>query len=150
MMRRPLRLSRTDTLFPYTTPVLCRRRLPGVGARQRLPVQLRLRRRDGADAFGRSVAQGAEHRGRGAGRICVRAGRAGDALPYLCGNPSLEPAIGDDRCDRRAFQIGRASCRERVCPYVAISVVAITLTNKLTCINIIIPLHSTTLIIKIY
>src|SRR3546814_10592590 len=99
MIRRPPRSTRTDTPFPYTTLFRSvsgdgvRRRLPGVGARQRLPVQLRLRRRDGADAFGRSVAQGAEHRGRGAGRICVRAGRAGDALPYLCGNPSLEPAI---------------------------------------------------------
>src|SRR3546814_19090479 len=29
------------------------------------------------------------------------------------------------------LQIGRASCRERVCPYVLISVVAVSLKNKL-------------------
>src|SRR3546814_20296517 len=29
------------------------------------------------------------------------------------------------------FEIGRASCRERVCPYVSLSVVAVSLTKKI-------------------
>src|SRR3546814_19780988 len=32
--------------------------------------------------------------------------------------------------DRAMFEIGRASCRERVCQYVSISVVAVTLKKK--------------------
>src|SRR3546814_17765063 len=40
-------------------------------------------------------------------------GRVAIAVEYRC------------RCER--LQIGRASCRERVCPYVLISVVAVTL-----------------------
>src|SRR3546814_13419546 len=39
-----------------------------------------------------------------------------------------EPEVGDFRADRRA--IGGASCRERVCQYVSISVAAVTLKNK--------------------
>src|SRR3546814_19544975 len=46
------------------------------------------------------------------------------------------PRPDDRRTDRRsrvgggAGEIGRASCRERVCQYVSISVVAVTLKNK--------------------
>ena len=39
-----------------------RRRLSGIGTRHRLPVQLRLRRRDGARADAQRVGQGARHR----------------------------------------------------------------------------------------
>src|SRR3546814_19199497 len=37
---------------------------------------------------------------------------------------------GDDRSEARAREIGRASCRERVCQYVYISVVAVSLKKK--------------------
>ena len=42
-------------------------------------------------------------RGGGARRLCLRAGRAGDALPHLCRYAGVEPQPGDDRGDRRAF-----------------------------------------------
>src|SRR3546814_11120421 len=38
-------------------------------------------------------------------------------------NAAIEPEV-------RRFKIGRASCRERVCQYVLISVVAVSLTKK--------------------
>src|SRR3546814_16569775 len=34
--------------------------------------------------------------------------------------------------ERRDGQIGRAACRERVCPYVSLSVVAVTLKKKIS------------------
>ena len=54
---------------------------------------------------GRRAAAGPRgaHRGGGARRPCLRAGRARDALPHLCRHPGVEPHPGDDRCDRRAF-----------------------------------------------
>src|SRR3546814_15372460 len=42
--------------------------------------------------------------------------------PYLCDGRCLPPAESDE--------IGRASCRERVCQYVEISVVAVSLKKK--------------------
>src|SRR3546814_13144540 len=49
----------------------------------------------------------------------LQAGRAGFAMVA-----TPRPDVGD--------QIGRASCRERVCQYVSISVVAVSLTTKTT------------------
>src|SRR3546814_21192122 len=57
---------------------------------------------------------------------------AGDPLKLLrvCGESKRH-----DNCSRcskclRTMEIGRASCRERVCQYVSISVVAVSLKNK--------------------
>src|SRR3546814_14203286 len=52
-----------------------------------------------------------------------RSGGAGVALPGAPGGVSHPPRLG-----RRP--IGRASCRERVCQYVSISVVAVSLKKK--------------------
>src|SRR3546814_17705620 len=49
---------------------------------------------------------------------------AGPPVHMVC----LRPAIVTGKCDGSLrHQIGRASCRERVCKYVSISVVAVTL-----------------------
>src|SRR3546814_18681903 len=58
------------------------------------------------------------------GLTCRRLGR--------CGRGGLLPGRGVRPGERRPGrgQIGRASCRERVCQYVSISVVAVYLKNK--------------------
>src|SRR3546814_14195122 len=43
--------------------------------------------------------------------------------PYSLGIERIAPLLGE-------FQIGSASCRERVCPYVSISAVAVSLKQK--------------------
>src|SRR3546814_12064705 len=55
-------------------------------------------------------------------------GRTGLSVP---GPPRHSPAMNEQReiFDRRV-QIGRESCRERVCQYVSISVVAVSLKKK--------------------
>src|SRR3546814_20477352 len=61
---------------------------------------------------------------------CLFAAPRGDAL-YL-GKIAVRPGLQGRGLARRLLaQIGRASCRERVCQYVLISVVAVTL-NKTT------------------
>src|SRR3546814_15725500 len=124
MIRRPPRSTRTDTLFPYTT--LFRSHSPaGISARAgpRLqsdqPLVLRAR-----------------------GWLAARGDRRGPQ--YVWREAQLRARIrrrptcvwrdeGETKMlSRLAIQIGRASCRERVCPYVSISVVADSLkqTNK--------------------
>src|SRR3546814_17274838 len=98
MIRRPPRSTRTDTLFPYTT--LFRSRVGGVafGDPRGVP---RLRR---VEADKLHLACGA-HRS-------ARRGAWGTVGTLV----SLRSVRAVER--RRAGQIGRASCRERVCQYV--------------------------------
>src|SRR3546814_12782394 len=109
MIRRPPRSTRTDTLFPYTT----------------------LFRSDGHRAGDQEENQD----------------RAG-AERHLAGDlqivevlhrdlPSWRPAAGADRMSSDGWlptalrrEIGRAQCRARVCEYVGISDVALSLTKK--------------------
>src|SRR3546814_19582372 len=120
MIRRPPRSTRTDTLFPYTTlfrsrPVghleaeegrhLARRQAVH---RRRLPLQLEIRLRPGGRDLHHRELQG-------------RRGREGR-------RPHDQGAV----LEADAVQIGRATCRERVCPYVSFSVVAGTLKKKTT------------------
>ena len=56
-----------------------------------------------ADPGGWRMEPRAAYRRRRAGGPGVRAGRAGDALPYLCGDAVVEPDAGDDRRYRRAL-----------------------------------------------
>src|SRR3546814_15660941 len=66
------------------------------------------------------------------------AGALGAALMIAACNPSAtdDAATAPATADRQALwanalrEIGRASCRERVCQYVEISVVAVSLQNK--------------------
>src|SRR3546814_19013895 len=101
MTRRPPRSTRTDTLFPYTTLFRSHgpdagRQPPTRGAPGAVPSCPPRRRRDieiHAPATG-CAAQPVS---------CEPGGAAGAQPPPPC------PAH---------HQIGRASCRERVCPYV--------------------------------
>src|SRR3546814_12571375 len=104
MIRRPPRSTRTDTLFPYTT--LFRSYQPHTEKSTLFDL------------------------GRRAGR--ARHGGSKSAIGYLSGAPppaqsteQVDLRVGDagvgegERCLRLgAGQIGRASCRERVCQYV--------------------------------
>src|SRR3546814_12003773 len=112
MIRRPPRSTRTDTLFPYTT--LFRSRLRGGDGM----------RRDRADLAG----VGNLHRQRAIAEQDVIAVLECDAQRLAEQDRAKARAIdeqialdlarlfGDDHPDV-AVQIGRASCRERVCPY---------------------------------
>src|SRR3546814_20924070 len=100
MIRRPPRSTRTDTLFPYTT--LCRslahrpRHLGLPPPVQELPDRL-------------AAAQ--EH---------PREVDVDHLAPLLQGHvaergAALDAGVADQDVDRPEAQIGRASCRERVC-----------------------------------
>src|SRR3546814_15476595 len=105
MIRRPPRSTRTDTLFPYTT----------------------LFRSDGAIVRvngRRTVVLKSTPANRGQiyeNKKGVRLQRNGNNVTW---NTALRSAPESCR------EIGRASCRERVCQYVSISVVAVTLKKK--------------------
>src|SRR3546814_13839981 len=121
MIRRPPRSTRTDTLFPYTT-------LFRSVAVQAVARSLARARRAGAVAAGDLRAGGAVlHDERRQARHVHPAGAAdagagGGAVP---GRPDRPP-----RSAPGAVQIGSASCRERVCQYVLISLVSVTCKTK--------------------
>src|SRR3546814_17024119 len=108
MIRRPPRSTRTDTLFPYTTLVRSRRVAPRIvenGAR-----------RIARDGYVGLVAVPRQPDFLAVEAVIVEAeflhrilGRRIDAA----GNARPVAFVVD-----AAEQIGRASCRERVCPYV--------------------------------
>src|SRR3546814_12699205 len=114
MIRRPPRSTRTDTLFPYTTLFRSIRVVlagaPNAGKSTLLNV---LAERDAAIV---SPISGTTR-----DRIDIPVAR--DGIAYLLTDTaglrdaSDDPieAIGIDRA--REAKIGRASCRERVCPY---------------------------------
>src|SRR3546814_13161218 len=118
MIRRPPRSTRTDTLFPYTTLFRSRAGERGAVIVERAPAKINLalhvrhRRADGYHAI----------------ETLFAFARAGDTV-------SVEPAAAPNFPITRPFaanlspldnQIGRASCRESVCQYVSLSVVAVS------------------------
>src|SRR3546814_11346174 len=118
MIRRPPRSTRTDTLFPYTTlfrsggspsPVGSefdgRRWAPAVAGARSLPA-----------ALGNFVHQHFGAKAVGTGRDDAHIDHVADLEPKGDDMHRLEPGR---LADQLAFQqIGRASCRERVCQYV--------------------------------
>src|SRR3546814_14659155 len=124
MIRRPPRSTRTDTLFPYTTLFRSTGREDHPGPRLHL--------------YGR----GAE-RGRSLAREPSRASLcqcspAADFHAQSCPPDSPVSGVGGGGTGRafrsaplaQCKEIGRASCRERVCQYVSISVVAVSFKKK--------------------
>src|SRR3546814_15961458 len=107
MIRRPPRSTRTDTLFPYTTLFRSHRTGARLAAAARRPA-LRPAARDpeqaGIDrlAGGRTDADSAAAGPIRAGSTCSTTGRA------EAGHPGTGASLP-------AGEIGRASCRERVC-----------------------------------
>src|SRR3546814_16777111 len=116
MIRRPPRSTRTDTLFPYTT-LFRSRRVAEVLRPQRLG---RLEQREPHGVLGPSHV-----RERLVGpRVLLVVGvdfAVGVRLGFLVEqqfalHQILSPAERPD-VPRRVMEIGRASCRERVCTY---------------------------------
>src|SRR3546814_19736205 len=115
MIRRPPRSTRTDTLFPYTT--LFR----SDDARNVISVALEIIA--GADKAFKAVARLRRHeadrarRGVAPEQRALRTAQHLHALKIEEGGAELRTASAIDavEIDR---QIGRASCRERVCQYV--------------------------------
>src|SRR3546814_13961256 len=108
MLRRPPRSTRTDTLFPYTTLFRSLVSLTELGrwpARNPPPERraerwaLMLRVHD-------AVASGASHRA-----IAECLFDLGELPRWRVNAPSWRRRV-------QRLEIGRASCRERVCPYV--------------------------------
>src|SRR3546814_13766145 len=116
MIRRPPRSTRTDTLFPYTTLFRSDDLAGGVKAETRQPAE---------DAFRIAIAEGGDEIGfdRRAGEECLigpgivevrhRANVQADRARRYDEIGALQAGV-----TQGGRQIGRASCRERVCEYV--------------------------------
>src|SRR3546814_15007617 len=134
MIRRPPRSTRTDTLFPYTTLF------------RSFAKECAIRQDDsGAAAFFQKL----DNQHQEEVRCLTRLERLRHILLDAVFLHATEGWVGDDdivlappfvilqRCGECVVvqdvgwrQIGRASCRERVCPYVLVWVVAVSSTNK--------------------
>src|SRR3546814_12843797 len=123
MIRRPPSSTRTDTLYPYTTLVRAQIYLgvDGEVGRQCDPV------------LARCQVDCSFETGRPSGCAALF-GIATAAPGARCRQPNVEVPVAAARHAALApagrLQIGRASCRGRVCQYVWISVVAVSLTKK--------------------
>src|SRR3546814_12708486 len=121
MIRRPPRSTRTDTLFPYTTlfrsPRPAKRLLIKGDSDQQRP-----QRADAAPycigSAHRNLARSQfkqAHAERDRGQKPQRPRQIAESvdMAQAGGEPDLEQPA-----QKQPVQIGRASCRERVCPYV--------------------------------
>src|SRR3546814_15945296 len=115
MIRRPPRSTRTDTLFPYTTLFRSPHEQPTFAPPRLRPVDRRRRLHPRPD------------RQMGRHRPAVARAQGTDRAREL-----LQPDLGGELRHFAVDEIGRASCRERVCQYVYISVVAVSLKKKKT------------------
>src|SRR3546814_20141336 len=120
MIRRPPRSTRTDTPFPDTT-LFRSAETRGRGTDARIAV-------GSAGGGGFLLPRGVVRLERAGGdRVEGRGGGAARGMGGVRGARSRWLA---DRGGARAGQIGRASGRGRVCQYVSISGVAVSLTKK--------------------
>src|SRR3546814_20758407 len=138
MIRRPPRSTRTDTLFPYTTLFrslavrLALEQPPGDHARERLLAPALaahhfgcLRQPEIAEIDQRQPIAAVEDAhmlvGMAAAAIDPEPIIQGQLFQHVIGLELVEflraDAVGVRLADRVDEQIGRASCRERVCPY---------------------------------
>src|SRR3546814_18385378 len=122
MIRRPPRSTRTDTLFPYTTLFRSNRR-PDAGA---APVPMS----SGEDPEQSKKMLAALAKAQGAflkNADYVGSRFADEARAMHLGEQDHRQIYSETSPDE---EIGRACCRERVCKYVKISVVAVALKKK--------------------
>src|SRR3546814_13641441 len=130
MIRRPPRSTRTDTLFPYTTLFRSARgaRVPTglaaatiwskfTGNRPGDSLRLSCGTRDGKDQVPRLSCD--LSRSTGASSLAECGFQPASVLQCPVASCTRVP------CLSRGGEIGRASCRERVCQYVSIWVVAV-------------------------
>src|SRR3546814_17138286 len=123
MIRRPPRSTRTDTLFPYTTLFRSGGDLPRLS--DALPGKLRRSRGRGFKASSEDGAGRPPRPWRSEGGAALHPA----AAPLFRGKPRQEAGGTGYRPTLHLClhaQIGRASCRERVCQYVLICVVAVS------------------------
>src|SRR3546814_18504985 len=122
MIRRPPRSTRTDTLFPYTT-LFRSKEIVIVEVEARVDGDRRdeAARREFVDIGNALVA----HFGAIAVDVVPVGAQAEIAFDLLADRARI--AAVDSQ---RQPEIGRASCRESVCQYVSISVVAVLLKKK--------------------
>src|SRR3546814_13190688 len=114
MIRRPPRSTRTDTLFPYTTLFRSERRHDHVDAAAVLEPRVGERRRlvDAAADLVADALRALEQM-----LFVAKLDRRDDQLA-LALDIGLIGAVDHDVRNIGVRQIGRASCRERVCQYV--------------------------------
>src|SRR3546814_18144800 len=122
MIRRPPRSTRTDTLFPYTTLFRSHRTADLLEvAREHRPVERRRLRPEAVAAarrvLGHPLREVDEH------FLGVLLASDEAAVDRRHRAPEFARALVPK-------EIGRASCRERVCQDVSISVVAVSLNKK--------------------
>src|SRR3546814_17012614 len=137
MIRRPPRSTRTDTLFPYTTlfrsGILASlaagqngaenapRLLVGTGKDQVHLLVVATAERGLCGAFNSSIVKLAR-------RKIEELTAAGKTVKILCVGKKGRDQLRRDHASK--IEIGRASCRERVCQDGSISVVAVSLKKK--------------------
>src|SRR3546814_18464338 len=121
MIRRPPRSTRTDTLFPYTTLFRSRDQLDHRGVKL---VLVALRRRAALQVGDVGALVGDDEGALelpGVLRIDAEVGAEFHRAAHTLGDVS-EGAVGEHRRVQAGIlvvaEIGRASCRERVCQYV--------------------------------
>src|SRR3546814_12558229 len=121
MKRRPPRSTRTDTLFPYTT-LFRSRQVDAVVEMQRLERRERLIV-IGAEQGVILVADARREQRIGGKRpvddqpfLRQLLDRGGDDADFLVAEPAAFAGMGVEARD--GTEIGRATCRERVCQYV--------------------------------
>src|SRR3546814_14382904 len=112
MKRRPPKSTRTDTLFPYAT--LFRSLGLSEGLIERRPDSPRARASLGGTLVLREVVEALDAAGDDE-RVKGLVIRAGWGDPGIAQVQELRAAVAEFRSRGK---IGRASCRERVCPYV--------------------------------
>src|SRR3546814_19244516 len=137
MIRRPPRSTRTDTLFPYST-LFRSIHLPRTGGLEETTEDCELgeeprERRQTREEHGARQKADAQHRhGRGKRNadidLLVRLGFLGIAEQL----PGDRQHIGTELAAAFHQQTGRASGRERVCPYGSVAGVAVSLNKKTT------------------
>src|SRR3546814_12851830 len=140
--RTPPRSPRTDTRCPYTTLFRSHRlwQCAAAGVDDGQPLLPGAQRDEQRDEQGdrRAARRGTRSRSREGRRILSAPLYNRDILALAVATADyLPPADAHHRVSKRPplccsalIQIGRASCRERVCPYVVNSGVAETLKNK--------------------
>src|SRR3546814_17388096 len=116
MIRRPPRSTRTDTLFPYTT--LFRSVLIGEGSDLSII------------EYTAEILRPASHRRHFLRQDCSPEWRQGIADAAHVQDQRKHEEKGSKERGKRLAPIGRASARERVCPYVLLTVVADTSKQK--------------------
>src|SRR3546814_17905965 len=132
MIRRPPRSTRTDTLFPYTTLFRSDAALGQKGGDRFAPFPIDVDVENGDLADDRLCKLETK------GQLGRRHGkRTAHVLQHILQRPQDQRFVLDDEYLTAVehSQIGRASCRERACPYVSIQESAVHLTKKSDHIN---------------